>query len=124
MREQRGFNIIETLIFVALVVVLAIAVVPNINMFLGVDKKLSAANVEAINARTAAIAYENNEGKYPADSDILVDKNYIGETRAYYTFDIGNGRIMDANTDTLGHIPADPWKGIRWDYTLGSWVKQ
>jgi hypothetical protein len=104
-------------------------VVPNVNMFLGVDKKLAAANTEAINIRAAAIAYEvNHPGIYPLDSDILwneppVPGDYIGQPRAYYTFDVGTGRILDATTDTLGHIPSNPWTGIRWDYTSGSWVK-
>ncbi|RPI52583.1 MAG: hypothetical protein EHM49_05350, partial [Deltaproteobacteria bacterium] len=71
LREQSGFNIIEFLIFAALIVMLALIVVPNINMFMGVDKKIAAAIIEAINMKTAAIAYEANTGKYPADSDIL-----------------------------------------------------
>jgi len=79
LREQRGFNIIEALIFIALIVMLALIVIPNINMFMGVDKKIAAANVEALNMRTAAIAYETNNGKYPVDSDILLKEEYVGK---------------------------------------------
>jgi len=42
------------------------------NLFLGVDRKIAAANVEAANMRSAAISYElNHSGVYPANSDIL-----------------------------------------------------
>ena len=124
-KDQRGFNIIEFFIFAAFLVVLALIVIPNMNLFLGVDRKLAAANVEAVNVRTAAIAYESNTGKYPLDSDVLLSAgNYIGQSRAYYTFDIGTGRILNATTDTVGHIPANAWAGIKWDYPSGSWVKQ
>jgi hypothetical protein len=110
--------------------VLALIVVPNLNLFLGVDRKLAAANIEAQNVRAAAIAFfENNKGVYPSDSDALWTEpakadDYIGQPQAYYTFDIGTGRILTATTDTVGHIPAKAWTGIKWDYTKGSWVKQ
>jgi competence protein ComGC len=128
LKDQAGFNIVEFLIFVAFLVVLALLVIPNMNLFLGVDKKLAAANVEALNVKAAAVAYEANSGKYPADSDSLWQEppqpgDYIGQPRAYYTFDIGTGRILNATTDEVGHIPNNPWTGIRWDYTSGSWVK-
>jgi type II secretory pathway pseudopilin PulG len=129
LREQRGFNIVEFLIFAAFLVVLALIVIPNMNLFLGVDKKLAAANVEALNMRAAAIAYETNNGKYPSDSEVLWNEppqagDYIGQPRAYYTFDIGTGRILNATTDDVGHVSNNAWTGIRWDYTTGSWVKQ
>jgi type II secretory pathway pseudopilin PulG len=124
-KDQRGFNIIEFLILAAFLAVLALIVVPNMNLFLGVERKLAAANVEASNVRDAASAYEANNNRYPADSDVLLSAgNYIGQPRAYYTFDIGTGRIINATTDTVGHIPADAWTGIKWDYTSGSWVKR
>ena len=126
-RDQKGFNLLGLLAFVAVVVVLALLVIPNINLFLGVDKKLNDANLEAFNVRAAAMAYQANKAngdKYPADSDVLWNNDYVGQPRAYYTFDIGNGRIITATTDTLGHIPLNPWVGIKWDFASGSWVKQ
>jgi hypothetical protein len=125
-RNQKGFNVLGFLAFVAVVVVLALLVIPNINLFLGIDKKINAANLEAFNIRTAAIAYEINVGKgvYPADSDVLWTADYVGQPGAYYTFNSGNGRIMDATMDTVGHFPANPWTGIKWDNTSDSWVKQ
>lgn len=125
LHDQRGVNVVEFLLIIAILVVLALMIIPNINTFLGVDKKIAAANVEAQNVRAAVLAYENNNpGVYPADSDVLVTENYIGEIRAYYTIDKGKGRIINAAMDTIGHIPDDPWTGIRWDYSSGSWVKQ
>jgi competence protein ComGC len=129
-RDQRGFNLLGFLAFVAVVVIIALLFIPNVNLFLGIDKKINAANLEALNIRSAAIAYEiNHDGKYPGDSDALWTDppspgDYVGQPRAYYTFDVGNGRIIDATIDTEGHAPANPWSGIKWDYTSGSWVKQ
>lgn len=130
-KDQKGVNVVEFLLILAILVVLALLIVPNLNFFLGVDKKINAANIEAVNVRAAAFAYKDYEGKgkYPSDSDALWQEppkpgDYIGQPRAYYTFDIGTGRILDATMDTPGHIPADPWTGIRWDYSSGSWVKE
>ena len=128
-RDQKGFNILGFLLLIAVVAILALLVIPNINLFLGTDKKINAANLEAFNIRAAAIAYyENNNGKYPADSDVLWTNppgpgDYVGQPRAYYTFDVGNGRILDATTDDPEHVSVNAWTGIRWDYTSGSWVK-
>jgi len=130
LRDQEGFNVLGFLFMVAVVVILALLVIPNINLFLGTEKKINAANLEAFNVRAAAIAYyENNNSKYPLDSEVLWNEpagptDYIGRPRAYYTFDVGNGRILDATTDDPEHVSTNAWTGIRWDYTSGSWVKQ
>lgn len=129
LKDQRGVNVIEALILIAIIVVLLLLVIPNLNIFLGTDKKIAVANTEALNVRAAALAYEANEGVFPNNSDLLWSEppkpgDYVGELHAYYTFDVGTGRIMNASTDTLGHLPADPWKGIRWDPDTDSWVKQ
>jgi type II secretory pathway pseudopilin PulG len=129
LKNQKGFNIIEFLIFVAFIVLMALIVIPNLNLFLGVDKKISAANLEAANVRAAAMAYEINTGKYPTDSGVLWTDpaspgDYVAKPRAYYIFDVGNGRIISAITSNDEHAPANPWTGIMWDYDSGSWVKQ
>ena len=125
LHDQRGVGIFEIVIVVAIIVVLAIIVLPNANLFLGVDQKINDANLEAATVRTAAIAYElNHQGQYPADSDILLNAgNYIAVPRAYYTFDVGTGRITSATTDTIGHTPPNPWTGITWNSTTDSWGK-
>lgn len=129
LKDQRGVNVIEALILIAIVVVLLLLVIPNLNIFMGTDKKIAVANTEALNVRAAAINYFNNEGVYPANSDALWSEppkpgDYVGELHAYYTFDVGTGRIINASTDTIGKLPIDPWKGIRWDPDTDSWVKQ
>ena len=127
--DQRGFNVIEFLVFVAFIVLLGVVVIPNLNLFLGVDRKIAAANVEAANMRSAAVSYEvNHSGVYPANSDILwnnppASTDYVGQPRAYYTFDVGTGRIIDAAVDAE-HVSTNAWTGIKWDFTSGSWVKQ
>ena len=129
-RDQKGFNVLGFLAFVAVLVVVGLLVIPNITLFLGIDKKINSANTEALNVRAAAVAYEiNHNGKYPADSDVLWSESagpgdYVGQPRAYYSFDIGTGRIIDATMNTEGHIPVNPWNGIIWDFASGSWVKQ
>jgi competence protein ComGC len=124
LKDQRGVNVIEFLLIAAILVVLALLIIPNLNMFLGTDKKIAAANDEALNVRTAALNYFNDEGVYPTDSDILFSKDYIAQPRAYYIFDKGTGRIISASLDTIGHLPVDSWKGIRWDPDTDSWVKE
>jgi competence protein ComGC len=128
-KDQRGVNVVEFLLIAAILVVLALLIIPNINIFLGTDKKIAEANVEALSIKAAAVAYEANEGKFPAESDVLWSDppkpgDYIGQPRAYYTFDVGTGRILNATVDTIGHMPSNPWSGIRWNYNSGSWVKQ
>jgi len=128
-KDQHGFSALEFILVLALLAVIGLLVIPNLNLFLGIDKKIAEANTEAMNMKTAAIAFESNTGKYPSDSSVLWNDppqagDYTSQPRAYYTFDIGTGRILNATTDTIEHIPTNPWTGIRWDYTSGSWVKQ
>ena len=125
-RDQKGFNVVSFLFYLAIVVLLALLFIPNINLFLGIEKKINAANLEANNLRAAAISYEiDHQGKYPVDSNALLQAgNYIIEPRAYYTFDSGTGRITSATTDTAENTPANPWVGIRWDSATDNWVKQ
>jgi type II secretory pathway pseudopilin PulG len=131
--DQRGFNVIESLIFIAIIVLVAVIVVPNVNMCFGKQTEIDEANVEAANVRAAATAYEINNGKYPTSSDQLWSNpaspcDYIGEPRAVYTFDAGTGRITSATTNdglttSAPDLPADAWTGIQWDSDTGSWVK-
>jgi type II secretory pathway pseudopilin PulG len=129
LKDQRGFNIIEFLMLVALVLVVVLVVVPNLSLFLGVDRKLGSANVEASNMRFAEMAYEKNTGKYPVNSDALWTDppgpgDYAPRPHAFYTFDAGNGRILSASTDISENNGIAPWSGIKWDNAGDSWVKQ
>ena len=128
-RDQSGLNILGILL-IAVVAVLSLLVIPNINLFMETDKKINATNLEAFDVRVAAIAYyENDNGIYLVDSNGLWTNpprlgDYVGQPRAYYTVDIGNGRILDAITGDPEHVSANAWTGIRWDYTSGSGVEE
>jgi competence protein ComGC len=130
LKDQRGFNVVEFLMLVALVLVVVLVVVPNLSLFLGVDRKLAAANVEASNMRFGAMAYEKNHpGKYPSNSDALWTDppgpgDYTPRPHAFYSFDVGNGRIISASTDLSENNGIAPWSGIKWDNAADSWVKQ
>ena len=129
LKDQRGFNIIEFLMLVAIVLVVVLVVVPNLSLFLGVDRKLANANVEASNMRFAAMAYEKNTGKYPVNSDALWTDppgpgDYAPRPHAFYTFDVVNGRILSASTDISENNGTTPWQGIKWDNAGDSWEKQ
>ena len=127
--NQRGFNVIEFLIFVVVLVLAAIIVVPNINLFFGKQTTIDSANVEAASVRAAANSYEINTGKYPANSNALWSNpagpdDYIAQPRAFYTFDIGTGRILTATINDPNNMPANPWVGIQWNFSTDSWAKQ
>ena len=128
-RSRRGFNVIEFLIFVAIIVLLAIIVVPNINLLFGKQTIIDQANVEAASVRAAANSYEINTGSYPSNSDALWSNppgpnDYIAQPRAFYTFDVGTGRITAAATNNEPNLPANAWNGITWNPDSDCWVKQ
>jgi competence protein ComGC len=127
--SRRGFNVVEFLIFVAIIALLAIIVIPNVNLLFGKQTLIDQANVEAASVRAAANSYEINTGKYPANSDALWSNppgpnDYIAQPRAFYTFDVGTGRITAAVTDNEPNLPANAWNGITWNPNSDCWVKQ
>ena len=129
LRSRRGFNIVEFLIFVAVIVLVAVIVIPNFNLLFGKQTMINQANVEAASVRAAANSYEINTGKYPANSDALWTNppgpsDYIAQPRAFYTFDVGTGRITAVATSSEPNLPANAWIGITWDPNSDCWVKQ
>ena len=128
--DQRGITPIELILVIVVIGVMVFVLAPNISSLMGSDKKISAANTEALNVKTAALNYLENKGKYPPDSDSLwnaapLPSDYLSsQPRAYYSIDLGTGKISGASMDTIGHIPANPWTGIKWDITTDSWVKK
>jgi competence protein ComGC len=129
LRSRRGFNVVEFLIFVAIIALLAIIVIPNVNLLFGKQTLIDQANVEAAGVRAAANSYEINTGKYPSNSDALWSNppgpnDYIAQPRAFYTFDVGTGRITAAATNNEPNLPANAWSGITWNPNSDCWVKQ
>ena len=127
---ETGVTLVELLIVIIGLVVLAFVAVPMSKSLLSGDRSLNQANIEALNVKTAAINYQANTGKYPPDSDALWHdpsrpSDYLSSSpRAYYTIDIGTGKITGASTNSPGHLPSNPWSGIQWDQVTDSWAKQ
>jgi prepilin-type N-terminal cleavage/methylation domain-containing protein len=123
-RGEKGFTLIELLIVVAILGIIAAVIIPNITAFMTTGR-LSAANSEAENVKTAALAYYSDHEAWPATSDDLVSGNYTaGTLKAKYTFDTASGFIADADpgTEPTGWGPT-----IKWDTSLDlgqrKWVR-
>jgi len=105
-RGERGFTLIELLIVVAILGIIAAVVIPNLGAFM-VTGKLSAANSEVENVKTAAMAYYAENEDWPADSAEL-SGFLAGNLTGSYTFDHG--------TDGYGWVlTGDGWDGITFE---------
>ena len=119
-RGQKGFTLIELLIVVAILGIIAAVIIPNIGTFMTTGR-LSAANSEAENVKTASLAYFADNEAWPSTSDELSSGNYTaGTLKAKYIFDDD----ATGHTNTGFIITADPtisdgWgTDIKWDDTL------
>jgi type IV pilus assembly protein PilA len=108
-KGQKGFTLIELLIVVAILGILAAVIIPNVAGFM-VTGKLNAANTEAENVKTAALAYYAEHSGYPVDSTSLTTNFIAGTPNATYSFDNATGFITTATPSG-----SSAWTGITWD---------
>jgi prepilin-type N-terminal cleavage/methylation domain-containing protein len=123
-RGEKGFTLIELLIVVAILGIIAAVVIPNLGSFM-VTGKLSAANSEVENVKSASLAYyaEQNPPAFPATSDDL-DIFLAGNITSTYGFDTEYGWVTNATGgwDNEG-LDWDPGQsGV--DGYHGTWIRE
>jgi len=91
-RGEKGFTLIELLIVVAILGIIAAVVIPNLGAFM-VTGKLSAANSEVENVKTASLAYYAENERWP-DNSGDIGAFLAGNLTGYYEFDTGFGWVM------------------------------
>ncbi len=120
---EKGVTLIELLVVVAILGIIAAVIIPNVSAFQRTGI-LAAANDEASNVKTAAIAYYAREEEWPDTSDKLVGDFLAGEPRAKYDFKPDDdsdkdGLIYDADPDIEGG-----WGNvIEWDEGGQHWIR-
>lgn len=103
-RGEKGFTLIELLIVVAILGIIAAVVIPNLGAFM-ITGKLSAANSEVENVKSASLAYYAENSAWPAISDDISDF-LAGNITGDYTFDTDYGWVLTGTDSGTG------WDGL------------
>jgi len=102
-KGQKGLTLIELLIVVAILGIIAAVVIPNLGAFM-ITGRISAANTEVENVKTASLAYYAENEAWPTSSDELVgtDGFIAGDLTGTYGFDTIYGWVINGTGwDTL-----------------------
>jgi prepilin-type N-terminal cleavage/methylation domain-containing protein len=88
-KGQKGLTLIELLIVVAILGIIAAVVIPNLGAFMTTGR-ISAANSEVENVKTATLAFYAENEYWPETSEALAPF-LAGDLQAVYAIDGGEG---------------------------------
>lgn len=119
---EKGFTLLELLIVIAIVGVLAAVIIPNVGTFMGMGT-VTAANNEAENVQTAALAYYSDHYEWP-DSTLAANfSDYVaGTLRASYHFNeygLIDGVGDPGEEPSAGGTESSGYDGIVWQDSVG-----
>ena len=119
---EKGVTLIELLIVVAIMAIIAAVVIPNLITF-RTTGALAAANDEASNVKTAAIAHYAREQSWPDTCDDLRDF-LAGNLRATYDFRPEEGEDKDGFIHDADPNIANGWgSAIQWNRAKQLWER-
>jgi type IV pilus assembly protein PilA len=134
-RGEKGFTLIELLIVIAIVGIIAAVIIPNIGRFMTMGT-VSAANGEAENVKTAALAYYGDYYEWPDSTrSANFTDYYAGTLKAEYHFDdhgfidgVGNPGYDPSpdGTTSIGYdgIVWQDFEGVATVEGHGQWVRK